>query len=205
MWVCVESLDHADKVKNQFYEPRLFWFVLLPLTSPSSLFAPIVNFILFSFLSARGDGVEAYFLRDSLCIRTNGSHKVQMKKFKFSVNRWYYIFNLYYHIHLAYRSKYNTIQYNHNHKNVNVQYRHHICIVHTYQWWVLGNSSMQIYVNGTMLEQVSLKYPNTNNVSISFIFFPFCFVLFCFVLFCFVLFCFVLFCFVLFCFVLFCL
>eukprot|EP00026_Physarum_polycephalum_P000081 Phypoly_transcript_00081.p1 GENE.Phypoly_transcript_00081~~Phypoly_transcript_00081.p1 ORF type:complete len:2336 (+),score=350.42 Phypoly_transcript_00081:123-7130(+) len=105
MWVCVESFDHIDKTKNQFYEPRLF-----------------------CFLSSRGDGVEAYFLRDSLCIRTNGSHKVQLKKYRFSVNRW-----------------------------------HHVCIVHTYQWWVLGNSSVQIYVNGTLLEQIGLKYPNTNN------------------------------------------
>lgn len=27
MWVCVESFDHHDKTRNQYYEPRLFWYV----------------------------------------------------------------------------------------------------------------------------------------------------------------------------------
>lgn len=42
--------------------------------------------------------------------------------------------------------------------------RYHICIVHTYQWWVLGQSTLQVFVNGVLQEQGPLKYPNTGNV-----------------------------------------
>jgi hypothetical protein len=43
-------------------------------------------------------------------------------------------------------------------------YRYHVCIVHTYQWWMLGTSTVQIYINGMLVEHGGLKYPNTNQV-----------------------------------------
>jgi hypothetical protein len=65
IWFLIESFQ--DPTNDKYYEPRLF-----------------------SFLNKNGSGIEAFFIRRHLFVRTNDSEKTAIN-FTFETHKWYHL------------------------------------------------------------------------------------------------------------------